>query len=263
MAQSPGQPPALLVDGAVATLTLRRPQVANRLELDDLDRMLALLDEVNARPDVRVLRLQGEGRHFCSGFNIGRFDATGGVGTTEGATAGSRFEQLADAIEQARPITVAVLQGGAYGGAVDLAVACDFRLGTLATEAMVPATRLGLHFYRGGLERMVTRFGLVIAKRVLLAAEKLDAPTLLGLGLLDRIVAPDALQAEADATCRHLAGLAPLALLPMKQHMNRIARGTLDAEALARDIAMAQASDDLREGARAWADKRDPVFRGR
>ena len=64
-----------------------------------------------------------------------------------------RFEALADAVEQARPITIAVLHGGVYGGATDLALACDFRLGAPATEMFVPAARLGLLFYRSGLER--------------------------------------------------------------------------------------------------------------
>lgn len=251
-----GLAPALAIDGAVATITLRRPQVANRLEIVDLDTLLAQLAEVDAAAGVRVLRLTAEGRHFCSGFNVGQ------VGDA-GAAAGERFEALADALEQARPITVAVLQGGAYGGAVDLALACDFRIGTPAVEATVPAARLGLHFYRGGLERAVTRLGLGAAKRLLLAAEKLDATALKEIGWLDRVVAADALAAEAEAFCTHLVGLAPLALLPMKHHLDAIARGRLDAAALAGDIGRAHASDDLREGARAWAEKRTPRFLGR
>ena len=84
------------------------------------------------------------------------------------------------------------------------------------------------------------------------------------IGMLDRIVEPaETLAAEVTAFAQRLAALAPLALLPMKQHLNRIARGTLDVEAVARDIAAAEASDDLREGARAWHEKRKPVFHGR
>jgi len=252
-----GLAPALLIDGAVASVTLRRPAVANRLELSDLDVLLGFLDEVNARPAVRVLQLQGEGRHFCSGFNIGQ------VGTS-GAAAGRRFEALADAVERARPITVAVLQGGAFGGAGDLAIACDFRIGGPDSELMVPAARLGLHFYRGGLERCVAAVGLPAARRIMLAAERLDAAEMRRLGLLDRVADSSAdVPAVVHAFCAELAGLAPLAVLGMKQHLNRIARGTLDAAALARDIAAADASADLREGAAAWQQRRPPRFQGR
>lgn len=251
-----GAEPRLAFDGAVATITLRRPAVANRLEPEDLATLQSQLAEVNAATAVRVLLLQGEGRHFCSGFNVGR------VGS-DGASAGPRFEALADAIEQARPVTVVALQGGAYGGAVDLALAADFRVGCDASELMIPAARLGLHFYRGGLERLVCRVGLPLARRLLLATDALHADVLEAAGLLDRRVA--SADAVADAAARFaapLAALAPLALLPMKRHLNRIARGTLDAEALAADIARADASADLQEGALAWREKRAPVFSG-
>jgi enoyl-CoA hydratase/carnithine racemase len=252
-----GADPTLAIDGAVATLTLHRPAVANRLELGDLALMQGFLECVNADRAVRVLRLCGEGRHFCSGFNVGQVGA-------DGASAGPRFEALADALEQARPVTVVQLQGGAYGGAVDLALACDFRVGGPATELRIPAVMLGLHFYRGGLERAVARIGLPWARRLFLTADTLDAATLQRAGLLDRLAATaEAVEDEAARFCAHLAGLAPLALLGMKLHLNRIARGTLDADALARDIAAANASADLQEGARAWREKRAPRFEGR
>jgi enoyl-CoA hydratase/carnithine racemase len=251
------EPTLALEPGGIATLTLHRPTVANRLELQDLATMQGMLERVNADPSVRVLRLRGEGRHFCSGFNIEQ------VGT-DGDAPGPRFEALADALEQARPVTVVQLQGGAYGGAVDLALACDFRVGGPATELRVPAVQLGLHFYRGGLERGVARIGLPWARRLFLSADTLDASTLQSAGLLDRCAASaDGVEEETARFCEHLAGLAPLALLGMKRHLNAIARGRLDAEALAHDIAVADASADLKEGALAWRERRKPNFQGR
>ncbi len=253
-----GQAPSLHVDGAQASLTLRRPGVANRLELSDLDVLMRCIDEVNARGEVLVLHLRGEGRHFCSGFNIGQV-----AGEDGGAQAGARFEALAAALESARAVTIAEIHGGVYGGATDLALACDFRLGCPVSEMQVPAARLGLLFYRGGLERYVSRLGLATAKRVLLAGQKLDAAQMRDCGFLDQLAAdPEALHAQAQDLGRSLAGMAPLALLGMKKHLNRIAAGTLDADELARDIACADASDDVREGVAAWREKRAPVFRG-
>jgi enoyl-CoA hydratase/carnithine racemase len=256
---TPGQAPELVIDGRIATIVLRRPDVSNRLELSDLETMQAHLAQVNARHDVMVLRLRGQGRHFCSGFNIGQ------VGGDAGATtAGALFEALAQALEQARPVTIAQVHGGVYGGATDLALACDFRLGTTASEMQVPAAKLGLLFYRGGMERYVSRLGLATAKRVLLLAEKLDAGQMRACGFLDRLLpSADALAADVDALSASLAGMAPLALLGMKKHLNRIAAGTLDADDVANDIARADASEDLREGALAWQQKRAPVFNGR
>ncbi len=249
-------PPTLDLSGAIATITLRRPALANRLELADLEVLAAQVAQVDANPALRVLKLASTGKHFCSGFNVGQVGAAG-------ATAGTRFEALADAIERSRVLTIAVIQGGVYGGACDLALACDFRIGTAACEMFVPAARLGLHFYRGGLERFVTRLGLNAAKRVLLAAERFDAIGMREIGMLDQVVDPaSALAATGDALAQNLAGMAPLAALGMKKHLNHIARGTLDAADLARDIRQADNSQDLQEGGLAWIEKRAPVFKG-
>lgn len=247
--------PLLDIDGPLARITLRRPEVANRLELADLETLQAQLSTVNDTASVRVLLLQAQGRHFCSGFHI---DAMPGV------DAGALFERLTNAWEDARPITVAAIQGGIYGGATDLALACDFRLGVTACEMFVPAARLGLHFYRGGMERYVQRLGLATAKRLLLACETFDAPAMLAMGYLDSLHADAAaLEAAADARCRQLAAMAPLALAGMKRHLNAIAHGQLDRAALQADIDRCNASDDLAEGIAAWRDKRVPTFQGR
>lgn len=246
--------PRLHIDQHLACITLRRPKVANRLEIQDLQTLEQHLAVVNETPDVRVLLLQSEGRHFCSGFNIG---------AVPGVDAGALFERLTDAWENARPITIAAIQGGVYGGATDLALACDFRLGTRACEMFVPAARLGLHFYRGGMTRYVNRLGLGMAKRILLACETLDADAMLACGFLDRLYEDEpVLQAEATALAQSLCELAPLALAGMKRHLNAIARHELDPAQLASDIARAGASRDLAEGVQAWQERRTPRFTG-
>ena len=246
-------PPSLTIAGAIATLELNRPAQANRLEPEDLAALIAHVATVNATPGVRVLRLQAQGRYFCSGFDIGRIGSARVVS----------FEHMVDAVEDARPATVAVLQGGVYGGATDLALACDFRLGCPAVDAFMPAARLGLHFYRRGLERYVSRLGLDVAKRLFLTADRLGAEELRAIGFLTELTDAEGLAARADALCATLAANAPLAVQGMKRHLNHIARGVLDADALQRDIAGATASADLQEGRAAWAEKRAPRFEGR
>lgn len=247
-------PPQLVLDGAVATIQLHRPSVANRLEVADIEALSEHIIKVNASPEVRVLRLRSTGKHFCAGFNIT---------SVPGLDAGALFEALADLLECARPVTIAEVSGGIYGGATDLALACDFRLGLGRSEMFVPAARLGLHFYRGGLERFVSRLGLNMAKRVLLAGEVLNAEQMLACGFLDHVYEdPAALMAAAAALSQQLQDMAPQALLGMKQHLNAIARNALDVPALHADIARSLASQDLSEGVQAWSDKRKPVFRG-
>ena len=127
----------------------------------------------------------------------------------------------------------------------------------------VPAARLGLHFYRGGLQRYVSRLGVNWAKRVLLAGEKLDAQAMLASGFLQRLL-PDgaALQEAASDLCGQLAAMAPLAAQGMKKHLNAIADGRLDSTALQADIDRSSASSDLVEGVSAWQAKREPRFKG-
>jgi len=244
--------PQLQIDGAVATITLRRPQQANRLEPDDLAALCDQVAQVNEQPTVSVLRLQASGKTFCAGYDIGRIGGARPVA----------FEDMVNAVEDARPVTLVLLQGGVYGGATDLALACDFRIGTTATEMFMPAARLGLHFYRRGLERYVSRLGLDQAKRLFLTAEKIDAQEMKSIGFLTQLVAPDALQGTADQLTATLGAMAPLAITGMKKHLNRIARGALDAAELLHDIERAAQSHDLREGRIAWAEKRAPRFSG-
>ena len=245
----------LELNGALARITLRRARLANRLELGDLQTLHDHLDEINQREEIRVLLLAGEGRHFCSGFNIT---------AVPGGDAASLFERLANAWEAARPITIAKIQGGVYGGATDLALACDFRLGVPACEMFVPAARLGLHFYQGGLERYVTRLGVSWAKRILLTGQTLAANDMLASGFLDQLLPdPVALELAGEALAERLLAMAPLALLGMKKHLNAFARGALDVGTLRSDIALASTSKDLAEGVAAWKAKRVPQFFGR
>ncbi len=244
--------PELRIDGAVATITLRRPRQANRLEPDDLAAICDQVAQVNAQAAVSVLRLQASGKTFCAGYDIGRIGGARPVA----------FEDMVNAVEDARPVTMVLLQGGVYGGATDLALACDFRLGSTNTEMFMPAARLGLHFYRRGLERYVSRLGLDQAKRLFLTAEKIDAREMKAIGFLTQLAEPDALQATADTLATTLSTMAPLAVTGMKKNLNRIARGALDPVELQRDIERAAASRDLQEGRAAWAEKRTPRFTG-
>ncbi|MFB8831568.1 enoyl-CoA hydratase/isomerase family protein [Azotobacter sp. CWF10] len=177
---------------------------------------------------------------------------------------GGRFETVADTLENLRPLTIAEVQGGVFGGATDILLACDFRLGGPAAQMLMPAARFGLHLYAGLFQRYVSRLGLNAAKRLILACEKLDARGMLEVGLLTHLYdSPERLVEATEALAANLVELAPLALVGMKRHLNAAARGTLDRTAVEEDVRRCSASADFQEGLRALGEKRPPRFEGR
>lgn len=247
--------PELLIQGACASITLRRPEVANKLMPEDLIVLRRQLKEVNANPDVLVLTLQAEGKHFCSGYDIGEI--------ANSQNEGSSFGEMVDAIENCRPVTIAAIQGGVFGGATDMALACDFRVGGSNSQMFMPAARLGLHFYLSGLERYVTRLGVDTAKRLFLSGEKLQAQAMKDCGFLTDLVAGPEISARVVQLQTTLAGMAPLALLGMKKHLNAIARGVHDKASIDAAVQATIESADLKEGGAAWREKREPQFTGK
>jgi enoyl-CoA hydratase len=247
--------PTLHIDGAVATIQLNNPEAANRLSIDDLASLQEHIDTINQNKTILVLMIKSTGKYFCSGFDIGSLDQSAQEKSL-------LFEEVVNAIEDCRPVTIASIQGGVYGGATDLALACDFRVGSEACEMVMPAAKLGIHFYKRGLERYVSRLGIDTAKKLLLTAEKIQFKEMKTIGFLTELVKPNELDDAVNTLTSQLTKMAPLALLGMKKHLNTIARGQLNLDALNQDIAQAQNSEDLQEGRSAWAEKRTPVFKG-
>jgi enoyl-CoA hydratase/carnithine racemase len=243
-----------LGDDGIATLRLNRPQHLNRLHREDLLALQGHFEQLRADPAPRVLVLTGSGRAFCAGFHLGELD---------GGSDPQLFERTVDALESLPLPTIARLNGSVYGGATDLALACDFRVGVTGMELRMPAAQLGLHYYPNGLRRYVSRLGLAAAKRLFLLAEAVPADELRAIGYLDALVAPDALDAEVARLTGLLAANAPLAVRAMKQSLDEIARGHFDLDRLRAREAQCAASDDLREGVAAFAERRPPRFSGR
>lgn len=247
--------PLLSIDGAIATIRFRKPQYANRLSPDDLSLLRRHVETVNACDEVLVLRFKSEGKYFCSGYDISSLAA-------EDAPSSLYFGATMDMIEAARPVTIAAVNGGAYGGGTDLCLACDFRIGVPQANMFMPAARLGLHFYPGGMQRYVSRLGLNHAKRLFLTADKIGAEDMLSMGFLTEIVNADELDHRLDALSGQLAGMAPIALLGIKKHLNLIARGQVDTRDIEAAVLRSERSADMIEGAAAWKQKRSPRFTG-
>jgi enoyl-CoA hydratase/carnithine racemase len=255
--RSAGAEPEMVIDGRIATLRLRRPEQANRLEPVDLSVLMKHFDDLAARhAEVRALVVTGTGRHFSAGFDLGAIDQA-----VEG-NASSAFAEMVDALEALPQTTICAINGGVFGGATDLALACDFRVGTPQTRMFMPAARFGLHYYASGLRRYLTRLGLNASKRLFLLAEEQDADALLRIGYLTSVAAPEALMEEALTIARRAASMAPMATAGMKAALDAMAAERYDPAEGERIYRACMASRDLREGIAAMRSKRDPAFVG-
>jgi enoyl-CoA hydratase len=259
MSEAAASMPVLELGGARATIRLNRPKHLNRLQPDDLDALLKLFDRIEADPAIRVLVLTGTGRAFSAGYDLNSV-AERAVSAVEQASAGSAFEVVVNRLEDIGVPSICRLNGGVYGGSTDLALACDFRIGVDTCEMFMPAARLGLHYYKSGIARYVSRLGVDNAKKLFLTAEKIGAAEMLRIGYLTAMVPAEALDEEVDRLASALAGNAPAAMRGMKRTINEIARGKLDEEAADRRHRESMRGAEIKEGIKAFSEKRPPKF---
>jgi enoyl-CoA hydratase/carnithine racemase len=238
-------------EGHVAYLILNNPARHNSLGETELAALQAYTDQIAADEQLRVLVLTGAGdKTFCAGAALHELGS--------GQISSDFFQATTDKIASLKIPTICALNGNVFGGGVELALSCDFRLGVEGTRLRVPAAQIGLCYPLGGMQRFVERLGVNLAKRILVAAEEFDAAAMLHIGFLDHLVSREELEPRTAALATNIAGLAPLAVQAMKQ----ILTGA-DAEQ-ARELALGCAnSTDLQEGFAAQREKRRPHFSGR
>jgi enoyl-CoA hydratase len=251
--------PVLIIEGARATIRLNRPKHLNRLQPDDLKALLNLFDRIEADPAIRVMVLTGTGRAFSAGYDLNSV-AERATSAPEQQTAGSAFEVVVNRLEDLGIPTICRLNGGVYGGSTDLALACDFRIGIDSAEMFMPAARLGLHYYKSGIKRYVSRLGADNAKKLFLTAQKIDAQEMLRIGYLTGIAPFEALDQEVDKLAGILAGNAPVAMRGMKRAINEFSRGQLDEAAADQRARDSMRGAEIKEGIAAFAEKRPPRF---
>ena len=252
-------PPVLDIDGPRATIRLNRPKHLNRLEVDDLGVLLGLFERIEADPALRVLVLTGTGRAFSAGYDLNSVAERAGA-APEQPSAGSAFEMVVNRLEDLAIPTICRINGGVYGGSTDLALACDFRIGVDSCEMFMPAARLGLHYYKSGIVRYVSRLGLDNAKRLFLTAERIDAREMLRIGYLTAMASAETFDQEVDRLADILAANAPAAMRGMKRAINEFARGRLDEAAADRRHRDRMRGTEIREGIKAFSEKRPPKF---
>jgi enoyl-CoA hydratase len=253
------------IAGPRATITLNDPAKHNRLDPAGLTRLRQAIEKADADPGVRVTVLTGAGeKTFCSGYDLGsiRTSKDGAKGARPTETEDS-FETVMDRLEAMRMPTLCALNGGVYGGATDMALACDFRLGVKGMRFFMPAARFGLHYYPSGLRRYTQKVSPSFAKRAFLLSEDFSDAELLAVGYLDWLVERADFANKIDEIAAKLAGLAPLSMRNMKRAIEQFAQAEPDIPRIREGIRECQTSDDLREGLSALRERRAPAFKGR
>ena len=253
--------PELQVLGPLAHIRLRAPRRHNALSITDIAVFSDHLGQVGADGGIRCLVVSAAGKSFCSGHDLSHFDLEQAAAVPPPV----EFERLANSLEAMPVPTVCALQGSVYAGGIDLALACDFRIGVTGMVAGMPAARIGIHLYPGALRRYAARLSAGAAKRLCLAAATLPADELLRLGFLDALVDPAALDQAVTTLAEALVANAPIAVQGMKRALDAFAQGDVqEGEALAqRNFERSFRSADLLEGLRAMREKRKPAFVGR
>ena len=264
----------LLLDepaAGVVRLTISNPAKRNALDHPILDAITATLGELSAggqpyESSARCVIVTGAHGMFSAGYDIGEIPDEEFEERAERLVA-HPFTEAIDALEAFPYPTLAVLTGHTIGGGLELALACDLRVALDDIKLGMPPAKLGLVYSHTGVRRFLDAIGAARTRELFLLGRYVDAPTALSWGLVNGIAPADELEAAALELAGELAGNAPLSLLGNKRVIAALLRaeGELAPEVEAELIELRRASfasRDMREGMRAFAERRPPQWRG-
>lgn len=247
--------------GAAGTITIDNPDRHNAISNPMWEAITEAARRFDADPEVRVITFEGHGRRaFASGADISRFESIEGPVTRGGGA----FTTACAAVHAVGKPTVAIIRGWCLGGGMALAISCDLRLANDRARFGIPAAKLSIGYPVEGLRRLVELVGLSAAKEVMFTARQYDAAEALRLGMVNHVLADDALDAFAADYVASIAAGAPLTLRGAKLALAELAKdeSRRDFTEAAAVIARCATSQDHAEGTRAFLEKRKPVFTG-
>jgi enoyl-CoA hydratase/carnithine racemase len=251
---------------ATARLTIANPAKRNALDHDILDALAKTLPELDRGIDVRCVVITGEGPMFSAGYDIGDIPDESFTEDAEALVA-HPFHAAMEAVTAHPWPVLAAINGHCLGGGLELAVRCDLRYATLSAKLGMPPAKLGLIYGHTGLEKFIDVIGVARTKELFLTGRDLSAPRAMAIGLVhdtfpDADFASNALEMAAE-----VAQNAPLSMKGNKyaiEALNSWRRVTPEQEAELVELRRSCfASEDFREGVRAFGEKRKPQWRGR
>jgi enoyl-CoA hydratase len=249
----------------IAVLTLNRPATLNSWNQKMRDELREALRELVADDALRVLIVTGEGRAFSAGEDVRGMQGLADLGTRGFRRVARDIHNVFDEIEAIELPVIAAINGVAAGGGLELALSCDFRFAAETAKLGFPENNVGLIPGSGGCSRLVKLVGLSRAKRLVMTGEMLPAARALGMGLVDEVFPGEDLLPRAVEFAHLLAAKAPLALGLAKVVLNASANVDPDTGRQLERLGQStlKKTEDHAEGARAFAEKRKPKFRGK
>ncbi|HTA05937.1 MAG TPA: enoyl-CoA hydratase-related protein [Solirubrobacteraceae bacterium] len=260
----------LLVDqpaDGVVRLTISNPAKRNALDHPILDAITATLAELSAKDaPARCLLITGANGMFSAGYDIGEIPSDEFEERAEKLVA-HPFTEAIDALEAFPWPTLAMLPGHTIGGGLELALSCDLRVAQDGIKLGMPPAKLGLVYSHTGLRRFIDAIGAARTRELFLLGSYIDAPTALSWGLVNRVAPVDVLEQTTLSLAAELAGNAPLSQLGNKRVIAALLSAEFQLEPAVEEELIelrraSFASQDMREGMRAFAEKRAPRWRG-
>jgi len=252
-------------EGAIGHILFNNPDKLNAMSLDMWEGMGTAMEAFEADPGIRVVMFSGMGgKAFVAGADVSRYEEERGEADAQEHYARTG-EKALQAIYTSKKVTLAAIDGWCIGGGVSVALVCDLRYCSAKSKFGQPAMRYGIGYRYSSLRRMVDIIGVGASKDMLLGGLQFDAHEALAKGLVGRVLPDDEFQAWIDKTAAAIAIGAPLTAEQVKYtlwtyHQDEPKRDLDRCEAM---FQACYASDDYKEGIRAFAEKRKPAFAGR
>jgi enoyl-CoA hydratase/carnithine racemase len=251
------------VDGGVATITLNRPEQLNTINGELGAGLSRALLQVRDRDDVRVALLTGNGRAFCAGADL-RSRAGGPAAASGPASVFSTTPLTGFADFDPQKPVIGAINGFCLGGGFEIALVCDLLIASTEAQFGLPEITLGFFPLAGAPVRLPRSIPRAFANDMLFTGERINAERALQFGIVSRVVPADELLPTAQAMAKRIAGFAPIAVRAMRELVRRQAdMPAAEAQRLAATMRyIVGQTEDAKEGPRAFAEKREPVFRG-
>jgi len=247
-------------EGHVGVCTLNRPEVLNALNIELMDTLIERLEGFDADPDIRVIVIAGSEKAFAAGADIGEMANASLVEISERNNL-ARWKRIASV---GKPI-IAAVSGFALGGGCELAMHCDMIVASESAQFGQPEIKLGVIPGAGGTQRLTRAVGKFRAMEIIMTGRFMTAGEAFDAGLVTRVVSKEQFFEEAMQLAREIAKMPPLALKAAKEAILAVANTTLSMglEYERRLFYSLFATEDQKEGMKAFQEKRKPEFKGK